>query len=238
MTYIFTFKEINYGVVSIEADAPPSRDDVVDEIKNGEAYFSNTDYSDIELADMDISVPIETDSKNDKPQIKEYAFGYEITQEYNFKDNIGIALAENKDFRFPFVTLQYSKMDNGIRNYFWERYFSCAYNAIKDYTTRISDQMKSFDRESPKSYRYYAMRERIVHDNFPKPYGDPESIICFSKPAFVEGGKFKSWGYIEYHSPLTEKQIKDYGLRASSNNPATPENTGKVISNNDIAVER
>ena len=57
MKYSFTFREINYGVVSIEADSPPSRGDVVNEIMNGKAYYGNTDYTDIELSDIENPIP-------------------------------------------------------------------------------------------------------------------------------------------------------------------------------------
>lgn len=49
MKYVFTFKEINYGSVEIEADTKPNDGDVTAEIMNGKAYFSNTDYEDIVL---------------------------------------------------------------------------------------------------------------------------------------------------------------------------------------------
>ena len=153
------------------------------------------------------------------PQNKEYAHGYEITQEYNFKKNIGIALAENKSFSIPYTTWQYTKYEDGTRVYFWGDHFHCEFNAKTDFNTRITDYHKIFDGARFDNYRYYALRERIVYNNFPKPYGDPEKIVCFDKPASVENGKFKAWGYIEYHSPLSAKEIKDFGLRASLNNP-------------------
>ena len=49
MKYEFTFEEVNYGVVSIESDTRPTRDDVIESIKHDDSYVTHTDYKNIKL---------------------------------------------------------------------------------------------------------------------------------------------------------------------------------------------
>ena len=49
MEYEFNFIEVNYGSIAIESDTKPSREDVIDAIMKGDAYFKHTDYKDIRL---------------------------------------------------------------------------------------------------------------------------------------------------------------------------------------------
>jgi len=51
MEYNFSFKEINYGSITIESATTPSRDEVIDAIMEGNAYFKDTEYKDIRLYD-------------------------------------------------------------------------------------------------------------------------------------------------------------------------------------------
>jgi len=47
--YRYSFKEINYGGIEIDADKPLGRGDVIAEIEKGNAFFSDTEYEDIKL---------------------------------------------------------------------------------------------------------------------------------------------------------------------------------------------
>jgi hypothetical protein len=49
MKYTFSFKEINYGSITIESDHQPDASEVVDAIMNGGAYIKDTEYEDIRL---------------------------------------------------------------------------------------------------------------------------------------------------------------------------------------------
>ena len=222
MEYIYSFKEINYGSITIKAENPPNESDVIEAIMNGDAFYKNTEYENITLTSKeDLTKNKDEIIKDEVPHKKVYANGYEITQEYNFGGNIGIALAENKSFLTPYTTWQYTRNPDGSRDYIWGHHFLCELNAKTDYLTRIFDRMKEINGSRLDYHRYYALREWMVYNNFPKPYGDPEKKVCFDKPAPVEHGQFKAWGYIEYHSPLSEKEIKDFGLRAAFKNPIT-----------------
>jgi len=47
MIYEFSFTEINYGSISIESDAKPTKADVTEAIMNGNAFYSDTEYKNI-----------------------------------------------------------------------------------------------------------------------------------------------------------------------------------------------
>jgi hypothetical protein len=49
MEYEFNFIEVNYGSIAIESDTKPTRDDVIEAIMKGNAYWNHTDYKDIRL---------------------------------------------------------------------------------------------------------------------------------------------------------------------------------------------
>jgi hypothetical protein len=121
--------------------------------------------------------------------------------------------------------------DNGKRSYYWVHHFLCKESAKKDFVDRSIDRMKMFDGRKHENYRYYAIRQRIVYNTYPKTDSEPTGFVCFERPAQVENGKFKAWGYIEYDVPLTEKDIKDYGLRAAPGNPPVLSNQENVIPN-------
>ena len=47
MKYTFSFKEVNYGSVEIEAANTPTRTEVIDAIQNGRAFYKDIEYEDI-----------------------------------------------------------------------------------------------------------------------------------------------------------------------------------------------
>jgi hypothetical protein len=44
-------------------------------------------------------------------------------------------------------------------------------------------------------------------------------IVNFDERKLVEQGMLRAWGYLEYSTPLTEKQVSDYELGAALSNP-------------------
>ena len=154
------------------------------------------------------------DDKNQKETVQ----GYEIKQYTVFKDNRGFALAESPTAPDPFVTWQFTQDENGTKDYYWGHYFSEEYSATKDFVNRVTDYMNNFEGAEHKTYRYYSTQRPIDIGTFPKPDGDPLSIVCFNTRTPVENGNFVAWGYIEYAKPLTEKQASDYELRAAPAN--------------------
>ena len=57
MKYTFSFKEINYGSITIDSDHEPDSGDVIDSIMNGNAYFNDTEYEDIRLDEIQKDKP-------------------------------------------------------------------------------------------------------------------------------------------------------------------------------------
>lgn len=57
MKYTFSFKEVNYGSIVIEATHTPTRADVIDAIQNGSAFYKDTEYEEIKLNETDRQTP-------------------------------------------------------------------------------------------------------------------------------------------------------------------------------------
>jgi len=53
MDYNFSFKEVNYGSIKITSDHIPSNAEVEEAIMNGEGFYKNTEYSDINLDEQE-----------------------------------------------------------------------------------------------------------------------------------------------------------------------------------------
>jgi hypothetical protein len=51
MKYVFTFNEINRGRVEIEACHKPNSDEIINDIFDGKADYSNTDFTDFCLVE-------------------------------------------------------------------------------------------------------------------------------------------------------------------------------------------
>ena len=63
MKYTFNFKEINYGSITIVSDHEPTTGEVTDAIMNGNAYYKDTEYDDIQLIETE---RIPNKSKNER----------------------------------------------------------------------------------------------------------------------------------------------------------------------------
>ena len=53
MKYIFSFEEIHFGSIVINCDHPPDRNEVIDFIMNGDAYYLDTEYGEIRLIETE-----------------------------------------------------------------------------------------------------------------------------------------------------------------------------------------
>jgi hypothetical protein len=47
--YVFTFSEINYGRIQIEADRKPDNGELIEKILEGKADYSDTDFTNFRL---------------------------------------------------------------------------------------------------------------------------------------------------------------------------------------------
>ena len=52
MKYVFTFNEVNFGRIEIEADREPRRDEIIKQILEGEANYHDTDFTDFCLVEI------------------------------------------------------------------------------------------------------------------------------------------------------------------------------------------
>jgi hypothetical protein len=68
-------------------------------------------------------------------------------------------------------------------------------------------------------YRYYSTQRPVDIGTFPKFGNEPIQIENYDSRKLVEGGAFRAWGVLTYTTPLTQKQMDDYELRAAPGNP-------------------
>ena len=170
--------------------------------------------------------------------IREKVHGYEIKRSVLFDNDRGFAFAENPNAPQPFVTWQFTE-ENGKRDYYWGHYTANADTALKDYAARIEDYQRRYGviekavQPAPEVYKYYSTQRPVDIGTFPKTEGGPAEIVNFDKRESVENGRFQAWGYLLYHTPLTEKQMDDYELQAAPDNPdqlrLTPEQLERQV---------
>ena len=65
-------------------------------------------------------------------------------------------------------------------------------------------------------YRYYSTQRPISPGTYPNGENKPISIENFDERQLVENGQLQAWGYLEYAEPLSQKEMKDYELKAVS----------------------
>ena len=65
-------------------------------------------------------------------------------------------------------------------------------------------------------YRYYSTQRPISPGTYPNGENKPVSIENFDERQMVENGQLQAWGYLEYDRPLSQKDLKDYELKAVS----------------------
>ena len=155
------------------------------------------------------------DDKNNKEIVQ----GYEIKRAITFENNRGFALAENPNAPEPFVTWQFKENEKGERDYYWGQYFSNNETATRNYELRADSYHKNNEIFDLDGYVYYSTQRPVDIGTFPKTDNGPVIIFNFDKRDDIVKENFKAWGYLIYDAPLTEKQIKDYELRAARDNP-------------------
>ena len=65
-------------------------------------------------------------------------------------------------------------------------------------------------------YRYYSTQRPISPGTYPNGENKPVSIENFDERQLVENGQLQAWGYLEYAEPLSQKEMKEYELKAVS----------------------
>ena len=65
-------------------------------------------------------------------------------------------------------------------------------------------------------YRYYSTQRPISSGTYPNGENKPVSIENFDERQPVENGQLQAWGYLEYAEPLSQKEMKEYELKAVS----------------------
>lgn len=77
------------------------------------------------------------------------------------------------------------------------------------------------------TYRYYSTQRPISPGTYPNGENKPVTIENFDDRQAVENGQLQAWGYLEYERPLSQKEMKDYELKAVSASVARTKNTEK-----------
>jgi len=106
-----------------------------------------------------------------------------------------------------------------VRKYYDERYFTDKEMALENYVSRADTYHKKNEIFIIGGYMYYSERRPIDIGTYPKTENGPIIIVNFDKKEDTVRKKFEAWGYFIYEAPLTEKQINDYELRISRDNP-------------------
>jgi len=57
MKYVFTFSEINYGRIEIEADHQPINSEIIEQILAGMAEYNEVDFTDFKLIETEKTKP-------------------------------------------------------------------------------------------------------------------------------------------------------------------------------------
>ena len=96
----------------------------------------------------------------------------------------------------------------------------------RDLSERVENYQQQFSVkvawvEEPGLYKYYSTQRPVDIGTFPKPpHNAPDEIVNYDQRVPVEGGAFLAWGHLTYTRPLSEKDMADYELRPSKDNPA------------------
>lgn len=99
----------------------------------------------------------------------------------------------------------------------------------KDFAHRVADYkdlqqtaIRNISEKPTEFYLYYSTQRPIDLGTFPKPAGNlPLEIVNYDddRRRPVAGGNIQAWGELTYAKPLTEKQMADYELKPSPDNP-------------------
>ena len=151
--------------------------------------------------------------------------GYSILKAVMLENGRGFALGEHPTAPEPFVTWACYDDEHGRRQYEWGHYGSDRAALEQDLSGRVWDYRRQFSVkvawvEEPGLYKYYSTQRPVDIGTFPKPpHNAPDEIINYDQRVPVEGGAFLAWGHLTYTRPLSEKDMTNYELRPSRDNP-------------------
>ena len=152
--------------------------------------------------------------------------GYTILKAVMLENGRGFALGEHPRAPSPFVTWACYDDEHGARQYEWGHYGSDRAALEQDLLERVENYQQQFSVkvaqiEAPGLYKYYSTQRPVDIGTFPKPpHNAPDEIVNYDQRVPVEGGAFLAWGHLTYTRPLSEKDMADYELRPSKDNPA------------------
>lgn len=155
--------------------------------------------------------------------------GYKILKAVMLENGRGFALGEHPTAPARYVTWACYDDQKGVRQYEWGHYGNDRAAAEKDFLDRVRNYQRLYrvevkHAEVPGLYKYYSTQRPVDIGTFPRPpLNAPDEIVNFDKRIPIEGEAFLAWGYLTYTRPLSEKDISDYELRPSRDNPRLPE---------------
>lgn len=155
--------------------------------------------------------------------------GYKILKAVMLENGRGFALGEHPTAPSRFVTWASYDDKKGVRQYEWGHYGNDRALAESDFLKRVRDYQRLYHvevkhAEVPGLYKYYSTQRPVDIGTFPRPpLNAPDEIVNFDKRIPIEGEAFLAWGYLTYTRPLSEKDISDYELQPSRDNPRLPE---------------
>lgn len=155
--------------------------------------------------------------------------GYSILQVIMLENGRGFALGEHPTAPSPFVTWACYDDEHGVRQYEWGHYGANRAALEQDLSERVREYQRLFHVEvehieAPGLYKYYSTQRPVDIGTYPKPpHNTPDEIVNYEGRVPVEGGTFQAWGHLTYTRPLTEREMADYELRPSRDNPRLAE---------------
>ena len=152
--------------------------------------------------------------------------GYAILKVVMLENGRGFALGECPRAPEPFVTWACYDDEHGRRQYEWGHYGMDRDALARDLSERVENYQQQFSVkvawvEEPGLYKYSSTQRREDIGSFPKPYQNaPAESVTYGQLVREECGAFLAWGHLTYTRPLSEKDMADYELRPSKDNPA------------------
>lgn len=142
-----------------------------------------------------------------------------------FDNKCGFVLGENPKAPNPYVTWQFNEQD-GHRDFFWGHYHNEPDMAERDFHNRAEDYQRRYHvfevEQAPdkETYKYYSTQRPIDIGTYPNSYFNrPVHMDLYFTRLEVTGEVFQACGAITYAQPLTEREMQDYELRPSRDNP-------------------
>ena len=153
--------------------------------------------------------------------------GYKILKAVMLENGRGFALGEHPAAPSRFVTWASYDDEKGVRQYEWGHYGNNRAAMEKDFLDRVRNYQRLYrvevkHAEVPGLYKYYSTQRPVDIGTFPKPpCNAPDEIVNYDQRRPVEGGALLAWGYLTYTRPLTKRDISDYELQPSHDNPCS-----------------